>query len=195
MSLTLTDISNLALTCGVADASLLNDANFSNRNLTNISQVAVLTNLRSLNLSFNKIVKLTALLPLRSLSVLNVMHNEIADLQPLVNLTTLSILRLSHNKCKDLSPLSSLLALEELWIQANPGASLAHVFAALKPLPLLHRPARIIETLNPLTIDTLHPFLPQKPQPVAFFQQTPLCAHPCLQARVQAESRCSLPDR
>ncbi len=168
MSLTLTDISNLALTCGVGDASLLNDANFSNRNLTNVSQIAVLTNLRSLNLSFNKIVKLNALLPLHSLSVLNVMHNEITDLHPLVNLTTLSILRLSHNKCKDLTPLSALHALEELWIQANPGVTLSHVFVALKPLPALHRPALIIETLNPLIIDTPHNVLPQKPQPVAF---------------------------
>ena len=139
MSLSQADISNLALTCGVADASLLNDANFSNRNLVHISQISVLTNLRSLNLSFNKIIKLSPLAPLHSLSVLNLMHNEIVDLQPLAHLTALSILRLSHNKAKDISPLSCLSALEELWIQAAPCPSLSHVFAALKPLPVLHR--------------------------------------------------------
>ncbi len=139
MSLSQADIANLALTCGVADASLLNDANFSNRNLVNVSQISVLTSLRSLNLSFNKIVKITPLIPLHSLSVLNLMHNEIADLQPLASITSLTILRLSHNKFKELSPLSSLCALEELWIQAIPSMSLAHVFATLKPLPVLHR--------------------------------------------------------
>ncbi len=139
MSLSLADISNLALTCGVADPCLLNDANFSNRNLINISQVSALTNLRSLNLSFNKITKLSALVPLYSLNVLNLMHNEIIDLQPLSHLSALTILRLSHNKAKDMSPLSSLTRLEELWMQSTPCASLSHVFAALKPLPVLHR--------------------------------------------------------
>jgi hypothetical protein len=126
-------------------AGLLNDANFSNRNVTNISQISILTNLRSLNLSFNKITKLAALLPLHSLSVLNLMHNDITDIQPLANLTSLTILRLSHNKFKELSPLTALSALEELWVQAIPGMTLGLALAALKPLPVLHRCMHVLQ--------------------------------------------------
>jgi hypothetical protein len=86
---------------------------------------------------------------LQSLSVLNVMHNEICDLLPLAQLSALTILRLSHNKIKDFSPLSSLRALEELWAQSLPCSSLAHVFAALQPLPVLHR---IVYKPNPASL-------------------------------------------
>jgi Leucine-rich repeat (LRR) protein len=89
--------------------------------ITDISPLAGLTNLRNLSLGYNQISDLTPLANLtnlgRNMGVLSLDNNQISDLTGLENLTNLGVLTLSNNQIVDVTPLQNLTNLWwlELW--------------------------------------------------------------------------------
>jgi hypothetical protein len=77
-------------------------------------------NVSQLILYENQITDLTPLMGLTNLRELYLASNQITDVSPLRNLTDLEILRLSHNQITDISPLRGLSNLEHLSLQENP---------------------------------------------------------------------------
>jgi len=88
-------------------------------NISDISPLAGLTNLKELNLWANKISDLTPLAGFTNLRNLELVDNKISDLTPLVGLTNLKILHLSKNNISDLTPLAGLINLEVLSSRNN----------------------------------------------------------------------------
>ncbi|MBT7743129.1 MAG: hypothetical protein HN727_15090 [Opitutae bacterium] len=68
----------------------------------------------------NQISDLSPLKGLTNLKELWLSDNEISDLSPLKGLTDLRVLVLTKNKISDLSPLKGLMNLKELWLGGNP---------------------------------------------------------------------------
>jgi hypothetical protein len=87
--------------------------------ISDLTPLAVLTNLRNLGLRENQISDLTPLSELRNLRGLSLGNNQITDLTPLSKLTNLTNLSLIENQITDLSPLSDLINLTTLWLSNN----------------------------------------------------------------------------
>ena len=122
----------------------------SSRNLTDLSALAGLTDLRELDLSDNAITDLSPLAGLTGLEVLNLSGNRIADLWPLAGLTALERLSLADNRIADLSPLAGLTGLEVLNLSGNRIADLWPL-AGLTALERLSLADNRIADLWPLT--------------------------------------------
>jgi hypothetical protein len=94
-----------------------------NNQITDLSPLAELTNLRELFLNNNQISDLMPLAGLTNLQSLNLYDNQIIDISPLANLTNLGgpfgALGLSGNQISDLSPLSGLTKLHWLMMYDN----------------------------------------------------------------------------
>ena len=96
-----------------------------NRDITDLSPLSQLTNLKDLNLSNTGATDLSPLAGLTNLTKLNIANPDISDLSPLSNLTNLTTLylddgSLTSSKILDLSPLSSLVNMEQLYIPPTP---------------------------------------------------------------------------
>ena len=120
------------------------------RNLTDLSALAGLTDLRELDLSDNAITDLSPLAGLTGLEVLNLSGNRIADLWPLAGLTALERLSLADNRIADLSPLAGLTGLAVLDLSGNRIADLWPL-AGLTALERLSLADNRIADLWPLT--------------------------------------------
>lgn len=95
--------------------------NLSGNQITDITPLSSLTDLRALSIERNSITDLTPLSSLTNLSDLRLSGNEIDDLTPLENLTKLSgTLRLNHNNISDISPLLNLTNLYLVSLVDNP---------------------------------------------------------------------------
>jgi len=82
--------------------------------ITDLSPLRVLTNLKELSLWGNQVSDLSPLSYLTNLRVLSLQYNQITDISPLSNLTNLVRLDLSDNQFTNIAPLSSLTNLEDL---------------------------------------------------------------------------------
>ncbi len=88
-----------------------------NKNITDLSPLAGLTNLDELWLDHNKLSDLSPLAGLTNLKNLILMYNKnIADLSPLTGLTNLKALMLSGNNISDPTPLTGLTNLKDLML-------------------------------------------------------------------------------
>ena len=92
---------------------------WSNREFEDISPLANLTQLKVLNLGVCHIEDISPLANLRQLEKLVLYYNNISDIQPLRNLIQLTELRLANNKIVDISPLANLKNLTDLQIAGN----------------------------------------------------------------------------
>ena len=91
----------------------------SSRNLTDVSALAGLTDLRELDLRDNVIEDLWPLAGLTGLEALYLSGNRIEDLRPLAGLRGLKVLDLAGNRISDVWPLSRLTELRELNLADN----------------------------------------------------------------------------
>ena len=121
----------------------------SSRNLTDISALAALRDLRELDLSDNAITDLSPLAGLTGLEVLNLSGNQIQELWPLAGLTALQRLDLSDNRIEDIATLSELTGLEVLDLSGNQIEELWPL-AGLTALQRLNLADNRIEELWPL---------------------------------------------
>ncbi len=88
-------------------------------NISDLTPLAELYNLRELGLGDNNISDLTPLANLSNLEVLGISDNKVTDLSPFSGLTSLERLHIGNNKIEDLSPLSGMKNLTELWAYFN----------------------------------------------------------------------------
>jgi internalin A len=93
--------------------------NLTGKNITNISALANVTNLKELGLSRNNITDIRALANLTKLEWLDLSDNNIRDISALRNLTNLKELYLSGNNITDISALANLTKLEWLYLIEN----------------------------------------------------------------------------
>lgn len=109
----LTDISDVAMFTNLTWLNL-----YSN-DIRDISPIAALTQLTFLDLEENDIEDISALASLSQLTDLYINGNRISDIFPLTHLTRLRVLNIGDNRISDLSPLSHLSALVNLKIYQN----------------------------------------------------------------------------
>ena len=88
-------------------------------NISDLTPLAELYNLRELGLGDNNISDLTPLANLSNLEVLGISDNKVTDLSPLSGLPSLERLHIGNNKIEDLSPLSGMKNLSVLWAYFN----------------------------------------------------------------------------
>ena len=91
----------------------------SRRDLSELSALAGLAELRELNLAANAVADLAPLSGLTGLRVLDLSSNAVADVGPLAALTGLERLDLSGNRIADVSALTGLTGLEVLLLDGN----------------------------------------------------------------------------
>ena len=95
-----------------------------NQNISDISQLAALTELTSLSLNGNRISDISPLAELTELRELELMGNQVSDISPLAELTELRVLELGEdfsvkNEISDITPLTQLKQLTRLGLNSN----------------------------------------------------------------------------
>ncbi|KAG6620162.1 L domain-like protein [Phytophthora cinnamomi] len=98
--------------------------------LASLEDVArVMPDAQYLNVAFNDITSLSGLKQLRELRCLDISHNSVESLQELVALSNLLVLKCSSNQIADLSWIAGLTHLDELWVRDNrvESAQFAHL--------------------------------------------------------------------
>lgn len=91
----------------------------SNENITDLTGLEYLTNLRTLDLGDNSLVKVSALTKLTNLKTLKLNDNGLVDLTALKSLTSLTYLDASDNNITDFTPLKNLTKLTTLYLDDN----------------------------------------------------------------------------
>jgi internalin A len=124
--------------------------NLRSTNITDLTPLCALTNLKNLSLQYNKISDLTPLSVLTKLTNLDLRYNKIVDLTPLCTLTNLKNLKLRTNQITDLTPLSALTNLKNLSLQYNKISDLTPL-SALTKLERLYLYENQITNLTPLS--------------------------------------------
>jgi internalin A len=115
----ISDIRNLA---GLTNLTYLH---LDRNRINDISPIVDLTGLTFLCLESNQISDLTPLSNLTKLTELYLTANQIDDITPLSNLARLTLLLLGNNQINDLAPLADLVELETLDLQSNDVTNLA----------------------------------------------------------------------
>lgn len=87
--------------------------------LTDVSQLAQLTQLIYLNIDENKVTDLSFVPSLTSLMELSANNNQISDLSPLEGQTNILRLYLSNNQITDITPVEGLYKLINVWMNGN----------------------------------------------------------------------------
>ena len=93
--------------------------NADNEDITDLTGLESLSNLRTLDLSNNSLTKVTALSKLTSLKTLKLKDTELEDLNVIKGLTSLTYLDISDNYIKDFTPLKYLTKLTTLYLEDN----------------------------------------------------------------------------
>ena len=104
---------------GIQYCKALTDADFGENNISDISPLTELTNLKSLVLDKNPISNFYKLAELRTLESLSLWNVGIGDISPITELTNLTYLSLWDNNIADINPLSSLTNLSYLDLEEN----------------------------------------------------------------------------
>ena len=110
----LTDLSDLAVLTGLKQLHL------EKNNIADLTPLAGLTLLTGLDLSYNSIADLAPLTGLRNLNTLSLVRNELTGIDALADLTRLTRLYLGGNDITDVTPLAGLTELKALYIDGNP---------------------------------------------------------------------------
>ena len=103
----------------VPETAPITELHLGSHNITNISQLAKLTDLRELYLEYNQIYDISPLAKLTNLTSLYLCNNKIRDFSPLAKLTKLSLLDLSSTGIYNISILSNLTDLKWLDLSNN----------------------------------------------------------------------------
>ena len=123
--------------------------NLSNSNISDISPLAGLVNLKKLELKHNNIADLSPLASLTELTSLDLYDNNISDLTALSELRNLVILRLPKNNIVNITSLHEMEKLTELILWDNNISDLSPI-SNLIGLRELHLGYNNIEDINPL---------------------------------------------
>ena len=131
-------------------------------NVTDLSFLYDLPNLRVLILAANRVEDLTPIASLKNLEYLEMFKNRVTDLTPLTGLTHLMDLNLCNNRIKDLSPLEQMTWLKRVWIYRAGGKDIpkaqARALQALLPdTQLDYTHSGTNGTWRNLTAKKLHP--------------------------------------
>ncbi len=100
--------------------SSLENVSISNNQISNMSRISELGDLKSLNLATNQITKIEGLENKLNLTALNLESNKITKIEGLENLSNLEGLGLWNNQIIDITPLSVNNSLMSLNLMANP---------------------------------------------------------------------------
>lgn len=108
-------------TCSHAETVLMKQEalDLSGLDISDITPISSLTNLRNLNLSFNKIVDISELKNLIHLRKLNLNNNKISSIASLSGLRGLEEIHLVNNSIQDVSPIAELRMVRKLDIRNN----------------------------------------------------------------------------
>ncbi len=101
-------------------------------NISDISPVRGLTNLTHLEVDDNRVSDISPVRNLNHLVDLRINRNKISDLSPVAGLINLKELNVSDNNVSDLSPLLQLINLEELYCEDNTVSDLSPVAGLIK---------------------------------------------------------------
>jgi|GEM_PF-620888 len=145
------DSRNISNISGIEQLSNLRFLYINENNITDISPVASLTNLRYLNIEANNISDISPLSNLNSLTGLSMGNNPINNLSPLydmTNLESLALIKLSLTDEKILS-LSNLTQLTELWISQNSITNLSPI-QSLVSLGFIDFGMNFVSDLSPI---------------------------------------------
>jgi len=128
-----------------------------NFQISNISALSGMTNMKTLILHLNLIDDISALSNMNNLIKLTLNYNGISDITPLSNMTKLEELYLPYNNIRDISPLSGLDSLSVLELNEN---------SILDILPLVQNTEfasgdRVNLTGNPLNDTSINTYIPQ----------------------------------
>jgi internalin A len=115
-----------------------------NNRITDITPLSTLPELGILTLDKNQITDITPLSTLTRLTYISLSNNQIRNIKPLANLTRLFSIHLKNNKITDLSPLSNSTKLRSLFLTNNQ-------ISDLKPLANLPRLFRLEVSGNQVT--------------------------------------------
>ncbi|XPF93909.1 leucine-rich repeat domain-containing protein [Colwellia sp. RE-S-Sl-9] len=128
-------------------------------NVSDLSPLAGLINLKVLNLINNQISDLTPLVGLTNLVHLGLSQNEISDLTPLTELTNLSLLWLASNSISDFSVLADLDSLEILYLPDNQISQLGGIIKNFTANPKVYLENNPIEGCSEKSLVMLLPYL------------------------------------
>ncbi len=142
----ITNITDLAYMTNLTDLYL--DQN----SITDITALSGLTNLTNLYLSQNSITDITALSGLTNLYSLELGDNQITEITALSGLTNLTYLGLSRNSITEITALSGLTNLAELLLDDNEITDIT-TLAGLTKLGLLTLDNNKIRDFSPINID------------------------------------------
>ena len=118
--------------------------------ISDISPIAGLTELRELEINRNTISDISPVRGLTNLTLLVLKGNQIADISPITGLINLRRLYLDDNLFSDLSPLRGLTNLEELHFSQNKGVSDLSPLAGLVNLKTIGSWGHSVSDLSPL---------------------------------------------
>ena len=128
-----------ASTHPIEDITQVTELDLHSNNITDISALAGLTQLKELNLSFNiNITDISALAGLTQLTKLNLRGNKITDVAALAGLTQLKEINLRDNKITDVAALAGLTQLKELDLRGNKNITDIAALAGLTQLKELN---------------------------------------------------------
>ncbi len=149
-------ISNLDLWDDAAFTNLV-ELQLYNNNITDITSLARMTQVRILGLEGNRIHDVSPLQGLTNLVTLNLAGNAIANIDPLAGLRNLDTLILFDNAIDDIRSLANLSALRHLDLKTNAISNINPLagLANLSLLELAQNPIDAIEPLRHLTLDLL----------------------------------------
>ena len=118
-------------------------------NITDVSPLSKLTQLTSLRLNGNSITDVSPLAGLAQLTLLSLSDNTVSGLTPLAGLTQLKSLNLGANSISDVSPLARLTKLIILYLYNNTITDVTPL-AGLTQLTVLYLDNNIIADVSPL---------------------------------------------
>jgi len=131
----------------------LKSLGLSNNRLKDISVLQNLTSLKSLNLSNNRLKDVFVLKNLINIQSLYLSYNEITDISFLQNLTSIQSLYLNYNKITDYSVLQNLISIRKLDLHSNQITDISFLdnLISLQSLGLSDNKLKDISVLQNLT--------------------------------------------
>ncbi|KAL0217441.1 hypothetical protein RCL1_008022 [Eukaryota sp. TZLM3-RCL] len=143
---------NRELTCleGIQLFTGLTTLALNSTNVSNVSPLSSLTNLRELDLNSTNVSTVSPLSSLTNLRELYLSSTNVSDVSPLSSLTKLTTLGLSSTNVSDVSPLSSLTKLRELYLSST-NVSDVSPLSSLTKLTTLDVDSTNVSDVSPLS--------------------------------------------
>ena len=140
-----------------SDLEPLTELDLENNNISDISALAGLNNLKILTLKNNNIRDISAMAGLSNLLRINLEDNNISDISALAGLSNLEWLNLWKNNISDISALAGLSSLQELHLSFN---NISDISALVNNVGLLDGDTVFLGT-NPLSPTSINVYIPQ----------------------------------